>query len=234
MRYRQCIAEGIKIVEELYRSYSSHIAFICLAADLKASGRLMEFPGAEVYEISTAEYKSLSGQVSPEGVLAVVDFSIFNRKERTGFLSVYLDGIKDPGNLGSIIRTCDWFGVRQLFLSPDSVDMTNEKVIRASMGSIWRQAIDTIGEEELQDESYIKRYSHVYAADMNGKSIKDIQLLDGNKTEEEFLLVIGSESHGVRIKLPGMELISIPGETEMESLNASISAAILIAWFSLS
>lgn len=140
-------------------------------------------------------------------------------------LVVALDGVRDPGNLGTIIRLCDWFGVRHLLCSPDTVDVYNPKVVQATMGSLTRV-----------DVSY---------ADL-GSTLKSLGLpiymavMDGNTVYEASLpaagvLVMGSESHGVSDAIMEMAHLglTIPkfGLQQTESLNVATAAAILLSEF---
>lgn len=224
-KYQECVAEGFKIVKELLDEYVQHISFICLKESYDY-GKL-SLPYEKTYFVTEDEFNELSSQANPDGILAVVKTTIFDNT-RMGNLYVFLDGIKDPGNLGTIIRTCDWFGVAKLLLSQDTVDFTNEKVIQASMGSVWRQPLAYIDYEEL---NALTQGFTLYAADVAGKPVNDLSLNRKGNT----LLIIGSESHGIRLEMDGIELIKIPGnrDSKMESLNASISAAILIGWLSI-
>lgn len=145
-------------------------------------------------------------------------------------LSVYLDGIQDPGNLGTIIRICDWFGIEQLFCSPDTVDLYNPKVIQSSMGSfnrvnLWRADFKRIAQIAI-DSGTIS-----YGAFMNGQNIYT-QMLEKNA-----LLIMGNEGNGIRKEVEDLtnKKISIPNlsaQTEKaESLNVSVATAIICSEF---
>lgn len=225
-KYNECIAEGATMVMELAEKFSSDVAFYCVSEGFvdKSPSKL---PSENTFLVEDEIFNGISTQVKPDGILAVVSFDIF-KNEREGEVAVFLDGMKDPGNLGTIIRTCDWFGVENVLLSEDTVDYTNEKVIQASMGSIWRQPVQYLNYEMLAEKYNDYRW---LTADLRGESLPEVKSEKNMKT----LIIIGSESHGVRFDHEKMERITIPGssENQMESLNAATSAAILIAWFSL-
>ena len=151
-------------------------------------------------------------------------------KDLNNTFSVYLDGIQDPGNLGTIIRICDWFGIHQLFCSEDTVDLYNPKVIQASMGSfnrvkVWRTT--------FEDIDTIAKASDIisYGAFMDGQNIYTENL--GSSA----LLVMGNEGNGIRKEVGNLvdKRISIPNLStqaiKAESLNVSVATAIICSEF---
>ena len=141
-------------------------------------------------------------------------------------LILALDAINDPGNLGTIIRLCDWFGVTQLVCSLDTVDSYNQKVVQASMGSLTRVSIVYV---DLQ--SYIKEVKlPVFIADMDGENVYTVSLPNAS------VLIMGNEANGISEPIRNLvsHKISIPrfGETqETESLNVATATAILLSEF---
>ena len=139
-----------------------------------------------------------------------------------------LDDIRDPGNLGTIIRTADWFGIQTIICSEETVDAYNPKVVQASMGSLARVELHY----ERLDRIIKSKPSNipVFGTVMNGKSIRKIE------RPEKAIVLIGSEAHGISGKLLKLvdEKITIPAATEggAESLNASIATAIVCYEFS--
>ena len=145
-------------------------------------------------------------------------------------LSLYLDGIQDPGNLGTIIRICDWFGIDHLFCSPDTSDLYNPKVIQASMGSFCRVNVyytpfEPLG--KLANDSKIP----IYGAFLNGKNIYT------EKLPNQALLVVGNEGKGIRgtVEEQITKKIMIPGlahiKNSAESLNVSVATGIICGEF---
>ena len=145
-------------------------------------------------------------------------------------ISVYLDDIQDPGNLGTIIRICDWFNIEYLFCSPNTVDLWNPKVIQASMGSFCRvQLVETTFEQVaiLAQSSQ----TPVYGAFMNGENIYT------EKLPEKAILIMGNEGNGINKKLESkIDIkIKIPEFSDKsisaESLNVSVATAIICSEF---
>ncbi len=141
-------------------------------------------------------------------------------------LTVALDAVRDPGNLGTIIRLCDWFGIHQLVCSLDTVDCYNPKVIQATMGSIARVNVVYV---EL--ETYIKKANiPVYGTCMNGTSIYQQQL------PENAIIILGNEANGISEKINTLlnKEITIPRfgvKKETESLNVATATAIVLSEF---
>ncbi|HHP7242636.1 MAG TPA: TrmH family RNA methyltransferase [Cyclobacteriaceae bacterium] len=139
-------------------------------------------------------------------------------------LIVLIDSINDPGNLGTIIRTCDWFGVSQLLCSPSTADYTNPKVINATKGSFTRVRVI-----QTDLENYLKKNKSkiVYAATLEGEKLIE------TKPDSNAILLIGSESHGISENLRHYvdKFITIPKIGLAESLNASIAAGIVLYHF---
>ena len=122
-------AEGVKVIEELLRSkYELQTLFVTEPLDFKVAND-------KIHTISPAELKKISALTTPNTCLAVFKIPTENFSLKEGLL-VALDDVRDPGNLGTIIRLCDWFGVEQLICSPETVDIYNPKVVQATMGSI--------------------------------------------------------------------------------------------------
>jgi TrmH family RNA methyltransferase len=135
-----------------------------------------------------------------------------------------LDGIADPGNMGTIIRTAEWFGLKTLLCTPDCVELYNPKVIQATMGSIFRMNVIVQNESEMAEMLKVKEYS-VIAADLRGSDIYSFDF------KQRLAIVIGSESHGIRPAMRSMidEFVTIPGTGKTESLNASVAATIFLS-----
>ena len=177
------------------------------------------FPNGNL--ISEKEASRLSKLKTHSSVLAVARIpkpKIDNTYRR---LIMYLDNIKDPGNLGSIIRTLDWFGYTELFCSEETVDSFNPKVVMASMGSVFRVKVHYLAFEKLF-EIYPDHTS--YATCLNGKNINNV------KIQRPSIIVMGNESNGIDkdIITRCSEKISINGKGKAESLNVSTACGILI------
>jgi len=141
-------------------------------------------------------------------------------------LTLILDEIKDPGNLGTIIRVCDWFGVEQIICSKNSVDIYNSKVVQSSMGSLVRVMVYYADIEDVINQ--LPSDFPIYGACIDGKNISDIII------EKEALLIMGNESFGIsdKVSLLIKKRIEIPRKREgAESLNIAIATSILLHEF---
>jgi len=178
--------------------------------------------------ISTAEMKKITALSTPSEVLAIFKLPDFSKKENQfqSSLKLVLDDIRDPGNLGTIIRTADWFGIREIICSNTTTDAFSPKVVQASMGSLSRVAI-TYTELPLYFDQLPARIP-VYGALLEGTPLSEIQ------HQGDGIILIGSEAHGIN---PGLfpfitHRITIPAGPiapagKAESLNASIATAII-------
>lgn len=179
----------------------------------------------QVFQANAQDFERISGQKNPEGILAVMQMPQQQGENELNTPSLLLWNMQDPGNLGTIIRTADWFGISQIICTQDTVDCYNPKVLRASMGSIFRVRMTYM--EDL--EGFVKENAQTTAiADLAGTPLPAAEL-----SRCQYLL-IGNEANGVPEKIrqiQGLERVFIPGKGGAESLNAAISAAILCyAW----
>jgi TrmH family RNA methyltransferase len=176
----------------------------------------------EVTRIEAFELEKMSLLQTPNQVLAVAMMSQnTNPIELAGQLTIVLDGIQDPGNLGTIIRTADWFGIPQIVASEDTVDVYNPKVIGASMGSFMRVQVHYKNLAAWMPTVKLP----VYGALLEGENIFTTKAPNGG------LLVIGSEGKGIRENVIDFVThpVTIPKTGGAESLNAGIAAGIIIA-----
>ena len=214
-KYRQknamFVAEGIKVIKELLNSNFELDLFF-------TENNKMQL-------LEANELKKITKLATPQTALAL--FKIPQKKQTiTEDFIVALDGVRDPGNLGTIIRLCDWFGVKQLLCSKDTVDCYNEKVVQATMGSIAR--VEVIYGDLAEEIS--KLDLPVFGTFMNGENIYESSL------SSKGILVLGNEANGIsdEIKQLSKHQISIPqfGETKnTESLNVATATAILLSEF---
>jgi TrmH family RNA methyltransferase len=179
-------------------------------------------PGELLVEVSASELERISSLSTPNQVLAVFEKPSFPPPVFTGAFSLLLDGIQDPGNLGTIIRIADWFGLSQVFCSRDSADVFNGKVVQSTMGSISRVQVLYGDPGDL-----IRKHPAlpIYAAVLEGQS-----LYKQPRVREGFLL-IGNESKGIRPELleRATHAITIPRIGQAESLNAGVATGIILS-----
>ena len=215
------VVEGRKMTEELLHSDFEIVGVYATEAFLS------DYPAfAQAETVTEVQMQQMSGQDTPPGILSVVKIPQQDEIKTTSRLILALDGIANPGNMGTLIRTAEWFGIHDIVCSKDCVELWNPKVVQATMGSLFRVKVW---------ESDLAIYLH-HAKD-EGKSIYGA-LLDGEnlfqmQAKSEGILVIGSESHGIRADvLPCItHPVTIPrvGDSMTESLNAAVAGAILMA-----
>ena len=212
-------AEGIKVVNEFLASdFKVHTVFC--TDDFSHI-----LPSDKIQFISDTELRKISLLKSPNQVLGL--FEILSKKEvESSGLTVVLDAVNDPGNLGTIIRLCDWFGVTQIICSEDTVDCYNPKVVQASMGSLTRIPIKYTGLE-----AYLTSVNKpIYAAIMDGKNVYQ------SKLKSDAIVVMGNEANGISKEILDLvtDTLTIPqfgALQKTESLNVATATAILLSEF---
>lgn len=188
-------------------------------------------------EIGREAMERISQLSSPSPVLAVVERPESWEKELENYsigpgLYLALDGIRDPGNLGTILRTADWFSLNGVFASPDTVEISNPKVVQSTMGAIFRVNYSKADIPALC-RAVLKCGGEVYGTFLNGENLYDAPLDTGR--EHPVLIIIGNEANGISAGTAAAvsRRITIPsGEgSKAESLNAAVATAITIAQF---
>jgi TrmH family RNA methyltransferase len=177
----------------------------------------------ELILVEPFELEKISFLTTPNEVLVVVSKNPVEKKsDFNKGITVILDQIQDPGNLGTIIRTCDWFGVKNIVCSLDTVDAFMPKVVQSSMGSILRL---NIFYKDLPAFLIENKGITIYAAELGGKSIHEISYLNPS------FLVIGNESKGISKEIGSLatQKIMIPRLGNAESLNAAVATAIILS-----
>ena len=218
------IMEGPKLVQELIEQHPNQVQEI-FALESWNHAILPPAISEKLTIVTAEELARISQLTTPNQVIAIVKQFEYSSIQLRGKLSLVCCDIQDPGNLGTIIRTADWFGVTQLVCSLDTVDQYNPKVVQASMGSLGRV---TISYQELKTWLPLQVDIPIYAAVLNKEPIK----IDGGI--QEGILLIGNESKGIPKELLTENVIqfSIPGKGQAESLNVAVATGILLAQFS--
>lgn len=217
-KQEQCfLIEGAKSVQELLGSDFEVLKVLGTASFLSTLKGPLK---AEVVEVSERELEGLGEYQTNHSALAIArlkpNTALFPHDLEFG---IVLDDIRDPGNLGTIIRTADWYGIEKIICSRETADFYNPKVISATMGSFTRIQIFYT---DLGD--YLSQTTHrVYGAFLDGADVHEVDFAKGG------LILIGSESHGIS---PGLtkfvtEKITIPRYGHAESLNAAIATAVI-------
>jgi RNA methyltransferase, TrmH family len=221
------VVEGEKMVQELIMSNSEIIALYAVPGWLEANQKLISYKEIHAEKVSPKELERISSFKTPNQVLAHAKTP---NSEKLSFedLVLVLDDIRDPGNLGTIIRTADWFGIKNIICSPSTVDLYNPKVIQSSMGSFLRVNVTYQNLDEIMLKAENESLK-IYGSLLDGDNIY------GQKLDNKGLIIIGNESRGVseKIEKSVTHRISIPAHSnnKAESLNASVATAIICAEF---
>jgi len=213
------LAEGVKVIQELLQSN------IVLDHLFETESIFEAVPTAQKTLIKEADMKRMSALNTPSSCLAVFHIPAPKPIDFKGLI-VALDDIRDPGNLGTIIRLCDWFGVTQLLCSKETVDLYNPKVIQATMGSVSRVQVNYVDLATFISEITLP----VFGTFMDGKNIYKESL------PSEGILIFGNEANGIS---PALEKkiknrIAIPrfgNLQQTESLNVATATAIFLSEF---
>lgn len=219
-RWRQ----GLFVVEGL-KSIREFISANFVVQNLYTTGEIFKVASNKIQQVNEEELKKISFLKTPQKALAVFKIPEAKKIEAAQFY-LALDGVRDPGNLGTIIRLCDWFGLSGLVCSEDTVDCFNPKVVQASMGSLARINVLYTSLEQHLKASRLP----VFGAFMDGENVYNSEL------PEQGILVMGNEANGISEEIMPLITgkISIPrfGKTqETESLNVATASAILISEF---
>src|SRR5574338_50060 len=217
------IAEGPKLVKELLETTAGSIEEIYAMQEwIEENKKLLT--KTSVVEISEQELERISQLNTPNKVVAIVKkFSAGAPIISKGIITLALDTIQDPGNLGTIIRTADWFGVAQIVCSRDCADVYNSKVVQATMGSIARVKVFYVDLEKWLVQQQDVR---IYAAVLEGQDITTMKKI------KEGIILIGNESKGISdeiLKLANVK-ITIPKKGKAESLNAAVAAGVIMGY----
>ena len=220
------VVEGPRLAAEVLAS-DFVVRVVCATAEWIAANAGEGEVAGEFYEVSQSELERLSSMRAPNQVWMLVERNSGERNamEPDGTLTLALDRIQDPGNMGTILRTADWFGVRHVVCSPDTVDCFNPKVVQASMGAVLRTRVDYCDLPQWLAGCG----KPVYGASLQGEPLAACHSAIGAPS----VLLIGNEGRGISreamAQVTHPVLIPNIGGTA-ESLNASVATAILMHW----
>lgn len=227
---KKFIVEGKKsVLEGLNSNYECEVVFVTNKFDEEQAEAIAELAKVKkkIVALKQKEFQKIADTETPQGIAAVFlkpEHEFSKESFSDNKIIVMLDNISDPGNLGTIIRTCDWFGVENILLSENIVDYTNPKVIRSSMGSVFHvniyENINAGNLNSLKKDGY-----EILVADLEGENVFTY------RSDKKKILVLSSESHG-----PSKEIekisdrnIYIPKIGNAESLNVASASAVLLA-----
>ena len=224
--HKKFIAEGLKTIKEgLNSSYSCEAVLMTL--EYEALNK--EFPrkyNVPLEIVNEEDFNMLTDTVTPQGLVAVFNYppakDVNKIKSR---LIVCLENISDPGNVGTIIRNCDWFGVTEIVLSKNCADAFSPKTIRSSMGSIFH--VNIYDETELSTfvEEYKKKGYRSLCADTEGEDLYTFE------AEGRDIVILASEAHGPSVDILRLSdhRITIPKYGQGESLNVASASAVILS-----
>jgi len=212
-------AEGIKVIQELLNSNFELVHLYSTQSDFE------DVSDDKHTLISENELKKISALVTPNTCLAVFKIPTERKIVESGLI-LALDSVRDPGNLGTILRLCDWFGVNQIVCSKDAVDIYNPKVVQATMGSIARVNVSYVDLEDFIGQTQLP----VFGTFMDGNNIYKSIL------HQEGIIVMGNEAKGISPELEKLikNRLTIPrfgSLQQTESLNVATATAIFLSEF---
>ena len=213
------VVEGIKGINEFLISDYELVS-------VYSTGEKFNVPENQLIMIDEKELNKISSLKTPQKALAVFKISPTQQATVVG-LVIALDGVRDPGNLGTIIRLCDWFGVENLICSKDTVDCYNPKVVQASMGSLPRVKIQYVDLIEFINQN---KNIPVLGTMLEGENIYSADL------PESAIVVLGNEANGISLEMQKLltQKLNIPqfGKIqETESLNVATATAVILSEF---
>lgn len=228
-KYNTFVVEGDKIIQEILQDGNLEVEYVCATNSwIETNKNAQLLLKDKLLFVSEMEMKKITALSTPGAVLAVIKKPNRDRLKINldHQMALYLDDIQDPGNLGTILRIADWFGIQQVFCSPKCADLYNSKVLQSTMGAFLRINVSKINFESLKNEFPLLP---IYGAVLEGKNIFSLQ------KPTKGILVIGNESKGINPAIIEhlTHKISIPrGENGgAESLNAAVATGIICAIF---
>ncbi|MBP7808979.1 MAG: RNA methyltransferase [Bacteroidia bacterium] len=220
------IAEGIKVVNEIITTNPEIIHQLFVTESyLQGESNALLNTKVEYITISEEDLKKISAQAQPNNALAVCHYfeDSIPETDLTKQFSFYLDDIRDPGNLGTILRLADWYGIEEVFCSKQSTDVYNPKTIQSAMGSFLRVKVHYCDLYEVAKKDIL-----VYGAVLDGENVYKTQLQNG-------LIIIGNEANGINEKnykfITNPLTIPSASNSNTESLNAAMATAIICSEF---
>ena len=232
------VAEGEKCVSEIAKGFE--LEYRIQSTDYRPNQSVLcQAKPVCTLSATRSELEQMSGLRTPQGVIGVFKKRpIGDCRLEIEDLVLALDGIQDPGNLGTIIRTCDWFGVHDIVCSLDTADCYNPKVVQATMGALARVRVHYVDLPQwLKEVSSQSSDIRIYGTLLNGKDMYEELKVRGERLTAKGIIIMGNEGNGISqevrpyITLP-IRIPSYPKDVETsESLNVSIATAIVLAEF---
>lgn len=226
---KRFLAEGLKIVLEGIESlYPCELVIVTyeFAENNEDLIKQLKRKNVRIEQINSPDFKKISDTKTPQGIIGVFKFDklIFYPSKEHPNIIIYVDNISDPGNLGTILRTCNWFGVSEVLISPKSSEYLNPKVIRASMGSVFNLTIYDDVDFDIVRKIKSNGYK-IICSDLQGENLFNF------KIPQKCLITLSSESLGPSQEIVSIadKFITIPKYGSAESLNVAVAAGIIIS-----
>ena len=222
---KKVILEGYRLIVESIHA-GTKIDYIVINENFQRELlNIKEFENQNIKSASKSNFNKISNTTNSQGIIAIADVKkYFNqtleniKKEKI----IILDGIQDPGNLGTILRTCVWYGIKSIILTSNTIDPFNLKCIRSGMGAHF-YLNNIVQDNHINVLKFLKNnYKTIYIADMKGNNLEKI------KPNTNWALILGSEAHGVNDDFKQFKHITINKIGQLESLNVSVAAGIII------
>tara|TARA_B110000438_G_C15748864_1_gene621996 strand:- start:281 stop:1042 length:762 start_codon:yes stop_codon:yes gene_type:complete len=221
------ILEGYRLIEQAI-NFNANINYVWLSYEAIDSNPMfiknLNLKNISYDLIDNEDLKKISDTENSQGVIAEVDISQYSHQvdDKVRDNLVVLDGISDPGNLGTIFRTCAWYGIKSVVLTNHTADPFNFKCIRSGMGAHFyfqKIIIDSTQDiiQFLKDNNY-----DVMCADLKGLKISEV------KTKSHWAMIFGSEAHGISLDFDNFNKVTILGKKSIDSLNVSVAAGIIL------
>ena len=226
------IAEGTKLTKEILLS-DLITKYLIATEEWFIQNAEIDYSGTDTIVATEHEIKQISSLTTPQPVLCIAEIPRydFNYTTILNQLSIYFDEIQDPGNVGTIIRIADWFGIQDIFYSTGTVDIYNSKVLQATMGAICRVRTHKVDSNDFFKTILVNKHYPVYGTFLEGNSIYEHPLSSNG------LIIMGNEGVGIskniepyinyKLFIPGYP----PGSPSSESLNVSTATAIVCSEF---
>ena len=226
----QVLIEGVRLIDESIKA-GADIEFLYCTNQFMADYsdrefvKMIESSHIPIDKINNNDMDQLADSINHQGIIGLANIKVGNYKEQLECDNqLILDSISDPGNLGNILRTSDWFGLKNIYLSDDCADPYNSKVIRSAMGAHFY--IDIFQLDIVQHIQYLKENNFVIiAADLDGESIYDYNI------PQKSAIILGNEAHGISDEICKLIdcKITIPKLGSIESLNVAMATGIILS-----
>ena len=223
-KHQKVLLEGYRLIAESIKA-GADIEHIYITENLKnkISNQILESIDYDI--ISEIDLKKISDTKNSQGIIATANiekYYLHTMEQLNNSNVIILDGIQDPGNLGTIFRTCVWFGIKSIILTSNSIDPFNLKCVRSGMGAhFYLDSIISENENTIVDYLHNEHYTMI-AADLHGDKVETID------TTNKWALVLGSEAHGLSSLFEKFQKVTIARIGNLESLNVSIACGILL------